>query len=76
VHLCLIVAVICGGFLRSFFLSFCLKTIILIGHVDGPKKFGSLGFIKYLLNRDTMLFAPEIEKLLIANPLKKERNMI
>jgi len=35
-----------------------LKTIILIGHVHGPHKFGSLRFVKYLLDRHSVLFTP------------------
>jgi len=35
-----------------------LETIILIGHMNGPQKFGSLRFVEYLLNRHVMLFTP------------------
>lgn len=35
-----------------------LETIILIGHMNGPQKFGSLRFVEYLLDRHVMLFTP------------------
>lgn len=54
----IIVVVVVVVELLVFVLFVLLETIIFIGHVNGPQKFGSLCFVEDLLDRYTILFTP------------------
>lgn len=58
VFVTIIIVVVVVVELLVFVLFVLLETIIFIGHVNGPQKFGSLCFVEDLLDRYTILFTP------------------